>query len=109
MRQGSPRDGQRAEEVGLHLRAELGVGRLLDRAHRSVAGVVDEDVDAAEPPDRRGDRRFGVGGNGHVELVHEDPVRCAGGERLELADRPRGRNDVVAAIERVAGEGHAEA
>ena len=102
-------NGQRAEEIGVHLRAVLDVGRLLDGAHRSVTGVVDEDVDTAEPGNRSRDRLFGVGGNGHIELVHEDPVRRLRSERLQLADRTRGRNEVVAAVQRVASEGPAEA
>ena len=37
-----------AEEVDVHLAGELLVGDLLRRGHRAGAGVVDEDVDAAE-------------------------------------------------------------
>ena len=54
-RQDRSGDVQRTEEVGLHLRAELGVADLLEVAGVEVAGVVDQDVDAPEPLDGRVD------------------------------------------------------
>ena len=41
-------DPQRAEQVGLDLVAGLGLAELLDHAELAVAGVVDDDVEAAE-------------------------------------------------------------
>ena len=45
-------DLEQAEDIGLELALDLLRGRLLDRGQQAVAGVVDEDVDAAEAVDR---------------------------------------------------------
>ncbi len=47
-RQRRLRHPHRAEDVGLHLVAELLLGQLLDEAEVAVAGVVDDDVEPAE-------------------------------------------------------------
>ncbi len=109
LRQRGPDDGERAEEIGLHLGAEFGIGSFLDCADDAVAGIVDDNVDAAEAADRGRDRLLSIAGDGHIELVYEDTVRSFRGERVKLADRSGGGDDVVAAIERIARKRHAEA
>ena len=62
-RQRRLRDPQRAEDVGLQLRAHLGLGQLLDHAEVPVARVVDDDVErpkcATPPAPPRQSRRRG--------------------------------------------------
>jgi hypothetical protein len=53
--QDGPGDVEGAEEVRLHLGPELGVADLLEVAGVEVPGVVDQGVDAPEPPDGRVD------------------------------------------------------
>ena len=63
MRQDGPGDGQQAEHVDVEERACFRVGGFFDRAHQAATGVVDQDVDAAEPFDRgvhRGSDLFGI-------------------------------------------------
>lgn len=48
-RQRCLRDPQSAEQVGLQLRACLGLGEFLDHAEVAVTGVVDHYVQAPEP------------------------------------------------------------
>src|SRR5258707_5652304 len=55
MRQYSPGDGQGAEEIGLYLRAEFGLWRLLNGTDDAIAGIVDENVDAAKAGNSGGD------------------------------------------------------
>jgi hypothetical protein len=52
-RQNSARHVQRAEEIRLHLGAELVACELFEEACLKVAGVVDKHVDAAKALDRR--------------------------------------------------------
>ena len=107
-------DVHRAEQVGLDLCPEVLGGEFLEEPGVEVAGVVDEDVDAAEPLDGGGHGRLGVLGTGDVELDDEQFVG--------LAERPghgvgvaAGRDDGVACGERrlhdvdahaTAGTGH---
>ena len=107
-------DVHRAEQVGLDLGAEIIGGELLEEPGVEVAGVVDEDVDAAEALDGGGDRRHGVFGTGDVELDDEQVVGVA--ERLAHGvGVAAGRDDGVAGGERrlhdvdahaTAGTGH---
>jgi hypothetical protein len=46
-RQRGAADAQHAEEVGLHLRARVGDGRVFDRSHQGPAGVVHHRVETA--------------------------------------------------------------
>ena len=49
--------------------------QLLEVAGVKAGGVVDEHVDAAEPVDRRSDRRLGVGAARDVQLDGQQVVR----------------------------------
>jgi len=103
------RDGQRAEEVGVEQRAQLGVGRLLQRADHAVAGVVDQHVDAPEARDRRIDGRLGGARDVDVERHRQHALGRPRDEVGQRVDAPRRGHDVVAARDRVLGEGAAEA
>ena len=49
MRQDRPGNRQQAEHVDVEERACFRVGGFFDRAHQAATGVVDQDIDAAEP------------------------------------------------------------
>ena len=66
-RQGGACDVDDAEEVGLDLLAEFLFGHVLDGVDLGVAGVVDDDVEAAERRGRGGDGGAGGRRVGHVE------------------------------------------
>jgi hypothetical protein len=61
------RDGQRAEDVDVELGAPLRERDLFDGPVLRIAGVVDEDVEAAGAGEHRPDRRGDGRGVGHVE------------------------------------------
>ncbi len=99
-RQASLGHPQGTEQVRLDLGASLLLADLLDRAEQAVAGVVDDDVEAAEVLVRAGDRLESGRTIGDVELECEhvlaiglDELR----ERVRVAGR---RRDPVAARER---------
>ncbi|GAA2784821.1 hypothetical protein GCM10020219_065420 [Nonomuraea dietziae] len=87
----------RAEQVGLQLVAQVLLGQLLDRAHLGVAGVVDDDVEAAEvflgPLDALKDG----GLVGDVQLQRKHRVAMGGGQLVEAFGGPGGRGHLVAA------------
>ncbi len=76
---------ERAEHVGLELRADLRLGDLLDHAEVPVAGVVDDDV---QPPEALvgtldgGEIGVAVG---DVERDRQDRVAVLGDQVVELA------------------------
>ena len=93
-------DPQRTEQVGLELGAGLGLGELLDHAELAVAGVVDDDVEAAEVLVRpRDGGEVGVA-VGDVELRSAGPVAVALDEVLEGGGVAGGGGDGVAALQR---------
>ena len=97
-RQRRLRHPQRAEQVGLDLIASLGLAELLDHPELAVAGVVDDDVEAAEVLVRaahRGERRVAVG---HVERHGQHRVAVLRAEVVERAGVSRRRGDPVAAL-----------
>ena len=71
---GLPRDVRRAPEVRLEDRARVRVGHGLDLAKRAEAGVVRDDVDAAELGLGRGERVEDVLVLRDVELEREQAV-----------------------------------
>lgn len=102
-----PRQVNRAPEVRLHLAARAGVGDGLEIAHQAVAGVVDEDIDAAEFVHGGGDHGGDVGGRGHVEFELQDIG--AVGEVAEGGGLAGGGGDAVAGLGDAGDEGGAEA
>jgi hypothetical protein len=98
-RQGRLRDPQRAEQVGLQLGPNLVLGQLLDEAEVPVAGVVDHDVESAEPVVRSLDGGEVGGAIGDVELQREEPVAVLGGQVVERGGVTRGGSDGVAALQ----------
>lgn len=90
---GSGRAGEvdRAEQGGLDLRPEVPWADLLEEAGVEVARVVDQDVEASEPFDRRVHGRAGVG---DVELDGEEVVVLAQDCRDSLGFAGGGDDDV---------------
>jgi hypothetical protein len=90
-----PRAEEHRRDVGPQAAVEHVVGGVGDRGQRGIAGVVDEDVDAAEPAHGRVDHRAGSRRRPHVG---DDrlAVAAAGHESI-----PRGRQGG-----RVAGGDH---
>jgi hypothetical protein len=96
-RQDRAGDVQGSEEIGLHLRPELRVADLLEIAGIEVAGIVHEDVDAAEAIDgglgggRCGVRIGDVQRDGQEVVMLPDrlqhPVRVASGRDDEMPRR----------------------
>ncbi len=99
-RQRRLRHPQRAEHVGLDLRAGFLLADLLDRAELAVAGIVDDDVEPAEASVRLGDRRIDGALVVDVEPDGGDGVAVFAGEILERAYVACGGCDRVAARER---------
>ena len=93
-------DDPRALEVDVDHRVPLGLGQLVGEPVGADAGVVEQQVDAAEALDRRGD-----GGSDRcvvADVGDRDQARGAGGlalalERLELG---RGAHAVAGVLER---------
>jgi hypothetical protein len=71
------------EEVGGHGAAVGGDGLVFDRAYFDDAGVVDEDVDAAEVADGVVDEHGGLGGVGEVDGDEEDLAGGLDGSAIE--------------------------
>src|SRR5262249_35087558 len=68
----------RAEDVGVVVPVELGLGDALDRPEPVDAGVVHEDVKPPERPARLGEQPFHIGGLRHVALQGDGlPARRA--------------------------------
>jgi hypothetical protein len=96
-------DVHRPEQVGFELRPEVFGGDLLEEPGVEVPGVVDEDVDAAEPVERRPHASIRVRRIGDVELDGEEivvPADCGG----DLARIAPGGDDVVTGGERGASD-----
>jgi hypothetical protein len=74
---------ERGEEVGGHGAAVGGEGLIFDGAYFDDAGVVDEDVDAAEVADGVVDEHDGLGGVGEVRGDEEDIVGGVDGFAIE--------------------------
>ena len=74
-------------------------GKLLEEPRVEIAGVVDQDVDAAEPLDGCLDGSLGVGEVGNVELDHQQVVGRAHG-RSDSLRAASGRDNSVPRGER---------
>ena len=82
---------------------------VLDRGEVGVAGVVDDDVEAAEALAPGGDRGLGGGRVGDVEGEGEDPVGVGGDEVVERLGVAGGGDELVAGVEHGLGDRAAEA
>jgi len=60
-------ESRRAEEMHLEERAQVGVGRLLERSDVGPPGVVDQHVDPAMLMEHIVHRRFDTGSVGHIK------------------------------------------
>ena len=87
-RQHGAGDVHRAEQQRLDLVADLIGAEFLEEAGVEVAGVVDQDVDAAEPRDGGLDRGLRVLGAGDVELHGQQVVVVADRRRDLPGSRP---------------------
>ena len=96
-RQDGAGDRGETEHVGLEHGADFFVLALFDRRQIAVAGVVDEDVDAAEFLLRLIDDRRDLRRPVDVELQGQRARRVAGDEIGDLGGIARGRGDPVAA------------
>jgi hypothetical protein len=108
VRQEGAQHGGGSEEVGLEGRAVFGIRRFLDGSNQAAAGVVDEDIDAAE----LGDRLLDEAGEGvllgNVEGQDAQGVGDAGSEIVEGRGIAGCGNDEVALGEGDLSEGATE-
>src|ERR1700692_2857486 len=77
---------------------------LLHRAEQASPGIVDQDVDGAEPCDGGFSRGHRLALVGDVESHRQEPpgkARSGGERRLDLAQAPCRRNDIGTGFERV--------
>ena len=72
------------------MRIELRLGHLVEGAADQDAGVVDHDVEAAQPRDRFPDQAAGVGGARHVAHEAQGPDAAAL-EARTVSSRSAGR------------------
>src|SRR5271167_2095671 len=79
MLDGSLRCEQETADVDVEELVIVLFGEGLDRGELVDAGVVDEDVEAAEVLDRRVDKALGLGGVGHIG-AYGDGFATAGGD-----------------------------
>ncbi len=108
-RQRGLRHPQRAEHIGLQLRANLVLGQFLDHAELAVTGVVHDDV---EPPEvLRGLLHGGeiTGSVGHVQPDRQECVGVFGDDLVQGGQIAGGTGDAVASIECREGPFAAEA
>ena len=77
MRQHRSGDAEQAEHVGAEQLAGLRGAGLLDRAEQAVAGIVDQDIDAAELLHRLARGLVGLGLAGDVEPRRQQALMCA--------------------------------
>ena len=90
----------RAEDVRLHLLAELLLAELLDEPELAVARVVDHDVQPAEVLVRLGDGCEVGLAVGHVELQRQHGVAVLRDQVVERGGVAGRRGDPVAALQR---------
>lgn len=95
-------DVDQPEDVEVEQRPGLGVTDLLQRAQQSTAGVVDQDVDAAEPSHGRLDGLRDAVVVGHIQCDREHLVGVLQIVRHTLRV-PYADHDVVAFPQRSAG------
>jgi hypothetical protein len=98
-RQDGASQRREAKHIGLEHRPNVGVVALLDRREIAVAGVVDEDVDPAEPGHGRLDRGVDLILSVHVERKREAILRLAGDNVLDFGLVTRGGDNAIAALE----------
>jgi len=99
----------RAEQVCLELLAHLVRRDLLEVAGEEVPGVVDQDVDAAEPVDGGLRRRVRIVQAGDVQLGDQQILGRPVQSLLDLLGAAAGGDDLVAGRQRLAGDISAQA
>ena len=97
-RQHGASNGGEAEEIGVEHRAHFGVVAFLDGREIAVAGVVDEDVDAAEAGLGRLDRGVDLILLVDVEGERKAVLVVAGDNAVDLRFVARRHDDTVAAL-----------
>ena len=81
MRQHRAGDAEQAEHIGAEQFCGLRGAGLLDRAEQAVAGIVDQDIDAAEFFHRLAGGLMGLGLAGDVEPGRQQPLVARRGAR----------------------------
>ena len=94
------RHGGEAKEIGLEHGAHVGVVAFLDRGEIAVAGVIDEDVDAAEASLGGFDRGVDLILLVDVESEHEAVLLVPGDNVGDLRLVARRGDDAIAALEK---------
>ena len=115
--EGGPGGVEGGEEVDLHGALEDLEGLGFDGADVEDAGVVDEDVDAAEAGDGFGDEALGFGGLGEVGGDEVEVVGLEVGELgeegglgvLELGEIAGGEDEADGVVSEAGGDGEAQA
>jgi hypothetical protein len=103
--QGRARHVHDAEEVCLHLRAEVVLTHVLDRVDVRVTGIVDDDVEAAEGGSGNGNGCARGRGIGHVEGRCAHPLAVPRDEIVEIFKLARCGNKAVAGGKHGASQG----
>jgi antitoxin VapB len=103
-RQHRARHGREAEEICVEHRAHIGVVAFLDGREIAVAGIVDEDVDAAKPRFGRLDRGLDLILLVDVERERKAILIMTGDNVFDLGLIARGHDDAVAALKEDDGE-----
>lgn len=96
--EGCARDVQKAVEIHVHLSPDLLIGQAFEFAREAVAGVVDDDVDAAEVCDGLGEGSLDGRLVGDVAVDSEEIV-FGGGWEGEFRGVAGGGDDFVAFFE----------
>ncbi|MCY1524804.1 hypothetical protein D9M68_597580 [compost metagenome] len=94
---------EQAEDVGRVDALDFGGAGFLHRAEDAVAGVVQQDVDAAEALDALGDRRMGLALAGHVK-AHGQQVGVFAQAGDDILGFARGGDHRIAHFERLGGD-----
>jgi len=102
-------NGEDAKDVDIEHGADFGVGDFFDGADDAIAGVLDEDVNAAEGGDGGGDGGFDLRFAGDIAGESKDVVAVLGDEVAEGFGLAGGGDDAVAALEKLFGEDASEA
>jgi hypothetical protein len=109
VRQGRADHLDRAGQVGRDNVLDLVVGQLLGRAEQTVAGVIDDDVDAPELGERPGNDRLDAPGVGHVEVRGPELLAVLAGQVVDRPCLPDRAGHPVTALEQLLGQVPAKA
>ena len=104
MRQHGLHPVQRRLHVDRHHLIELVVGHLAHEARDPASRVVDPDIDAAEPVQRRIAKALDLRSRGHVGDDRQRIRTEARGQRLQFVLPPGGQHDAISAGDRLCGD-----